>query len=627
MYNNAKGGLAKYEQDYYDDDEDYFYPDPGTDISKFRLYMCRWIELGQVCKMGKKWRYAHKSSELRYFDDPVPKWAKECYNYTYGSTGLIKKSSAPKEDYAKAKPKPVLSKKPKVEEVFAFVKDGEDSVDEEKDPLDKVLAKKPSVSKSTSSTKAKKADIKVEVENVKLQQENNFPPLTTSANTPQKMAENESLVKSKNKINEVGALKETLAAQADVIASLRQNNEVLKLTAQDYKSKFDALSVENLKLRESSKKQDEEIDYYMKQIEQYKAKLKKKKDNTMTQLMQQLKGSDSALREVLGSTLLKLKVLFECPITMDTIQSPVILPSGITIDEKALQNLLNTNQKDPFDRSQVCKEKITNRFALDVQEIFDNLKRTCDTIPQSNKSVDAGTQASLSGLRLQDLVSLDSGVAKEILSLHHNFQEATQKFDNATKQKDIIAKEFDKVCKEKNEYNQKLEKVTKEKNDLTTKLHSLITDKYALIKEKSDFQSQIKDAREYKEQAEKKIADMKKEIQDLNTQLLSLELHKEETNDQINRQSSECYELRQYIKSYQFQVKKLEEEKEKLVSDLSKLKTQLDTKSKLPDSPTKQTTSIEISAMPMCEDKEVDTYTPELVSVEVQTEDTKVIPT
>lgn len=53
----SKGGLTE-DDKYYDydeyDDEDYYYPDPGSDLSKFRLYMCKWIESGQTCKMGRK---------------------------------------------------------------------------------------------------------------------------------------------------------------------------------------------------------------------------------------------------------------------------------------------------------------------------------------------------------------------------------------------------------------------------------------------------------------------------------------------------------------------------------------------------------------------------------------------
>ena len=55
---------------------------------------------------------------------------------------------------------------------------------------------------------------------------------------------------------------------------------------------------------------------------------------------------------------------------MDKISSPVILPSGVTIDEPAIDDLIKRKEMDPFDRNHTISSKTKNIFAVKVIEIL-----------------------------------------------------------------------------------------------------------------------------------------------------------------------------------------------------------------------------------------------------------------
>ena len=59
--------------------------------------------------------------------------------------------------------------------------------------------------------------------------------------------------------------------------------------------------------------------------------------------------------------------LFTCPITMDKIDVPAVLPSGNTVDSKVMEKLIRDGRrkggKDPFDRNKKFKVVTRNFFA------------------------------------------------------------------------------------------------------------------------------------------------------------------------------------------------------------------------------------------------------------------------
>ena len=65
----------------------------------------------------------------------------------------------------------------------------------------------------------------------------------------------------------------------------------------------------------------------------------------------------------------QLKNLFDCPLSFDRLKNPIILPSGLTIDESYFDRLIDS--KDPYNKQLIVKQKIHNRFAIQVKEIVE----------------------------------------------------------------------------------------------------------------------------------------------------------------------------------------------------------------------------------------------------------------
>ena len=59
--------------------------------------------------------------------------------------------------------------------------------------------------------------------------------------------------------------------------------------------------------------------------------------------------------------------LFSCPINLDRIKDPVVLPSGNTVDRKVMEDLIKKGDKnggiDPFDRNKRFRAITRNFFA------------------------------------------------------------------------------------------------------------------------------------------------------------------------------------------------------------------------------------------------------------------------
>ena len=78
--------------------------------------------------------------------------------------------------------------------------------------------------------------------------------------------------------------------------------------------------------------------------------------------------SRSKVGKILDEVIKKINRLLECPISFTFLESPVIIPSGNTIDESAFNRLIK--KADPFNRKLKISDKIVNRFAVDVKEIL-----------------------------------------------------------------------------------------------------------------------------------------------------------------------------------------------------------------------------------------------------------------
>ena len=69
----------------------------------------------------------------------------------------------------------------------------------------------------------------------------------------------------------------------------------------------------------------------------------------------------------------ELNDLVICPISQETISSPVLLPSGVTVQEYVFDKLKGS--KDPFNRNIIVNDKIVNRFAKNVFEMLTNVSK------------------------------------------------------------------------------------------------------------------------------------------------------------------------------------------------------------------------------------------------------------
>ncbi|CAI2372241.1 unnamed protein product [Moneuplotes crassus] len=71
-----------------------------------------------------------------------------------------------------------------------------------------------------------------------------------------------------------------------------------------------------------------------------------------------------------GPQIAKIKSHFECPILLEEIESPVICPSGHTVDLKVYEQLVRDGRKDPFSGEKLGDKVVVNRFMVAIKEIL-----------------------------------------------------------------------------------------------------------------------------------------------------------------------------------------------------------------------------------------------------------------
>ena len=114
----------------------------------------------------------------------------------------------------------------------------------------------------------------------------------------------------------------------------------------------------------------QEYERSIKQIEQYIEKIKMPKQLQKDQgILDNFKYNDKGYNKKYFDLIFQLKQMFVCPISLDCLSNPVILPSGITINEEFFDKLIN--KKDPYNNNLIVNCKIHNRFAAEVKEIVE----------------------------------------------------------------------------------------------------------------------------------------------------------------------------------------------------------------------------------------------------------------
>ena len=77
---------------------------------------------------------------------------------------------------------------------------------------------------------------------------------------------------------------------------------------------------------------------------------------------------------------------------MDKISCPVLLPSGITIDEAAMDDLIKRNEKDPFNKNLTLSTKTKNLFAAKVIDALAESELKLNDYKSGKKSGTAAKQ-------------------------------------------------------------------------------------------------------------------------------------------------------------------------------------------------------------------------------------------
>ena len=72
----------------------------------------------------------------------------------------------------------------------------------------------------------------------------------------------------------------------------------------------------------------------------------------------------------------KIEDLLVCPISFKKIKTPVILPSGKTIDKSTFEKLVEANKCDPFTRDTLENNMLINRLAINLIEIVEMNKKS-----------------------------------------------------------------------------------------------------------------------------------------------------------------------------------------------------------------------------------------------------------
>ena len=72
----------------------------------------------------------------------------------------------------------------------------------------------------------------------------------------------------------------------------------------------------------------------------------------------------------------KINDLLVCPQSSVKIGTPIILPSGFTVDQLVADKLIEKKRKDPFDSNLKIKSKTVNRFAIRVKEIISEFEKS-----------------------------------------------------------------------------------------------------------------------------------------------------------------------------------------------------------------------------------------------------------
>ena len=235
-------------------------------------------------------------------------------------------------------------------------------------------------------------------------------------------------------------------------------------------------------------------------------------------LMMDKKGSFFVFnKNLLDFAIERLNELLECPILLIPMESPVITPSGVTVEKKAMEQLIKSKEVDPFDRNKECKHLISNHFASKLQEIvndiltktikdkkeffelYDNYRRQinvsenyCQTDYKINVDQELQTDFEDSKINDEDISkNKNSNDLNNSAELKSKLEEALAELQSLKDENDLLIatinneksdEDEDKLTEVQNEYESKINLLRKEHTNCVTELNTKISEKDSEIK-------------------------------------------------------------------------------------------------------------------------------------------------
>ena len=121
----------------------------------------------------------------------------------------------------------------------------------------------------------------------------------------------------------------------------------------------------------------------------------------------------SEYEKLFSSTLEKFENMLKWPISLDTLEEPMILPSGNTVNKSVMETLIQNYKTDPYDREKRCTQLVSNRFASETAEIINEAQKE----KESSDVLEVGTSASTQTDDIWNEIQTDP----EIIQKHQEF--------------------------------------------------------------------------------------------------------------------------------------------------------------------------------------------------------------
>ena len=161
-------------------------------------------------------------------------------------------------------------------------------------------------------------------------------------------------------------------------SELEEELHTLKAENLELKAKLDQFSKVNKWLAEKYKQinvtlSDQRIaaDYYYSELQQWKQLHKLAQQSYVSSCEQTHCSQDSSWHSLKILNMMdNLKIAIDCPISLDKLVDPIILPSGVTVSGYLL-NILK-GKEDPFNKNLIVQHMIPNRLAKQLIEIIDH---------------------------------------------------------------------------------------------------------------------------------------------------------------------------------------------------------------------------------------------------------------